>query len=422
MVQLWDPDSGKQLRQLVGHTHIVGALSWSPDSQTLASGSWDTTVSLWAVGDQPGGTIPGDVQWAYNLPLWSPDGKYLVTGAVNARLWSAATGELLHAFPEHVGVARAWSPDSQSLTTTDWKGGFWIHDVADYSPRCRIQPGDQPLRAAAWSPDGRLLATGDDGARVLLSGANGDGGWKKGNAPGWQTLTAYPSATEGIKTVAFSPDNATLAAAGPDGAVLIWDVKERKKWVKRELHKGCVRALAWSKNGRMIASGGEDRVVKICEAKSGKVLKTLTGFHAEIWSLAFSPDSTTLATADGWSDVCLWEPGSGLLLRRLHGPTAPALSLTWSPDSKRLAAGGELATTHIWDVDSGQAKAVLLGLPRDRALAVGSTGHYRCTPGVERDLVYVVQTDRGQETLTPSEFARKYNWKNDPAQVRPMGP
>jgi hypothetical protein len=80
-----------------------------------------------------------------------------------------------------------------------------------------------------------------------------------------------------------------------------------------------------------------------------------------------------------------------------------------------------LATTHVWDVATGRVQAVLLGLPRDRALAVGATGHYRCTPGVERDLVYVVQTDRGQETLTPEEFARKYGWKNDPEQVRPTG-
>ena len=65
---------------------------------------------------------------------------------------------------------------------------------------------------------------------------------------------------------------------------------------------------------------------------------------------------------------------------------------------------------------------MLIGLPLNEALAVSATGHYRCTPGVERDLVYVVQTDAGQETFTPEEFARKYHWKNDPNQVRPIGP
>jgi hypothetical protein len=37
---------------------------------------------------------------------------------------------------------------------------------------------------------------------------------------------------------------------------------------------------------------------------------------------------------------------------------------------------------------------------------------------VERLLAYVVQTDQGQETLSPQEFAKKYGWKNDPERVR----
>ena len=42
-------------------------------------------------------------------------------------------------------------------------------------------------------------------------------------------------------------------------------------------------------------------------------------------------------------------------------------------------------------------------------------GHYRCeNPTVEAELVYVVQTEQGQQTLTPPEFAAKYGWKNDP--------
>jgi hypothetical protein len=51
------------------------------------------------------------------------------------------------------------------------------------------------------------------------------------------------------------------------------------------------------------------------------------------------------------------------------------------------------------------------------ALAVGADGHFRGTPRIDKDLVYIVQTEQGQEMLTPEEFAHKYNWTNDPQRV-----
>jgi WD40 repeat protein len=203
--------------------------------------------------------------------------------------------------------------------------------------------------------------------------------------------------------------------------VLLWHVKGRKLRATRDLHRGRVRSLAFSPRGGLAASGGQDKVVRVWEADTGKVLHTLTGYPGEVWSLAFSPDGKVLAAAGGWGEVRLYATASGRELRQLHGATVPLLALSFSPDGKRLAGGGELATTHVWDVETGAAATVLFGLPGDRALTVGGTGDYRCTPAVEQDLIYVVRTEHGQETRTPSAFARQYGWKNDPEQVRPAG-
>lgn len=51
-------------------------------------------------------------------------------------------------------------------------------------------------------------------------------------------------------------------------------------------------------------------------------------------------------------------------------------------------------------------------------LALSPDGHYRGGPNVEHELVYVVETDDGQQLLTPDEFAKKYSWQNDPARMR----
>jgi hypothetical protein len=59
---------------------------------------------------------------------------------------------------------------------------------------------------------------------------------------------------------------------------------------------------------------------------------------------------------------------------------------------------------------------------RDRWLAISPDGHFRSSPGVEDELVYIIQTDDGrQETLRPAEFAERFGWKNDPDKVHPLG-
>jgi hypothetical protein len=74
----------------------------------------------------------------------------------------------------------------------------------------------------------------------------------------------------------------------------------------------------------------------------------------------------------------------------------------------------------FWDAANGQPRASLIAGER-LVSAVSATGHYRGGPGVERELVYVVLTGKGQVPLELKEFARKYRWKNAPASVQLTG-
>ena len=60
----------------------------------------------------------------------------------------------------------------------------------------------------------------------------------------------------------------------------------------------------------------------------------------------------------------------------------------------------------------------LIILPDREYVAVGRQGHYRASKGLAQQIFYVVQTDQGQQTLTPEEFADRYDWKNDPEKAR----
>jgi hypothetical protein len=76
----------------------------------------------------------------------------------------------------------------------------------------------------------------------------------------------------------------------------------------------------------------------------------------------------------------------------------------------------------LCNTETGERWSTLVALRNDQYLTVSADGHYRGSPQVERHLVYVVQTDHGQETLTPDAFAQRYGWKNDPERVRLTGP
>ena len=74
-----------------------------------------------------------------------------------------------------------------------------------------------------------------------------------------------------------------------------------------------------------------------------------------------------------------------------------------------------------WETAGGQPTGALLPLADGQTVALSPDGHFRGSPGAAAQLVYVVETHEGQETLRPDEFAAKYGWKNDPERVRLAG-
>jgi len=184
---------------------------------------------------------------------------------------------------------------------------------------------------------------------------------------GWTIVTAQPRGP--LRAIAYSPDGKLVATWGDDDAIRLWDPKSHK--VVRVLtgltgNRGCPPGpgLAWSPDGRHLAAFG-NRWLTVTDTQSGRLVwRRLCPPSGSFLSVAYSPTGDLLAYSAPHAPqkgVCLIDAKSGRTVRQLDGYTGGHISsLAWSPDGKRLAgAGAPDHTTWLWNPTDGTLLATL---------------------------------------------------------------
>jgi WD40 repeat protein len=167
--------------------------------------------------------------------------------------------------------------------------------------------------------------------------------------------------------VAFSPDGKTLASAGMDRTVRLWDVATGSELRALAGFPGSVSSVAFSPDGRLLATKGYGENVSVWDVASGTQVRALPPC---IWEsgIAFSRDGNTLfygawdtSAAPGRYDSVIrrYDLRAGAELGPLVGHGGFAWSVAVSPDGKMLASGSEDGTMRLWDVATGQGVLVI---------------------------------------------------------------
>jgi serine/threonine protein kinase len=157
--------------------------------------------------------------------------------------------------------------------------------------------------------------------------------------------------TEGVTSLAWSPDGTQLASASQDNTIMVWDSASGDQIGSLGGGLEDVTSVDWSPDGTVLASGSSDTTVTLWDAATGEALQTLAGHGGDVSDVAWSPDGTLLASSSHDETAIIWNSAGEQLFLLQHDDVIS--TLVWSPDSSRLGTGGHDRLIRLWNTEFG---------------------------------------------------------------------
>src|SRR5262245_60287570 len=256
----------------------------------------------------------------------------------------------------------AFSPDGKTLLSGGGQQdpAVYLWDTATGQRRRRL-PVERPVRAVAFSPDGKRIA-----AYSGLFGADFEKIVRVWDSATGRELHKLELGTTAY-SLCFSPDGKTLGISGTEGLLMLWELGKPPR--RLEGQKGGGQVFAFSPDGKRFATAANEFpdpsnfrhkvvVLRLWDGATGKVLHELRHhWQDSVNALAFSPDSKWLATGgqEERNSVRVWDVATGKELPALERRRGEAWTLRFSPDGRILHAADGRGRTRAWRLPEGKA-------------------------------------------------------------------
>ena len=342
-ISIWETGTGKRLRKIAESVCDLWDFALAPDGKKLATIRWTGKISIF---DSHSGQELFNIQTPFTKArgttslTFSPTGQALAVASSeekSIKLWDTDSGkELLSLSREIRGRKPLFSPDGRYFVTGLLNPDVLIVDAITGKEIATIKPDDKSTgwpRSLALSPTGKELAIATNGQVSF---------WETTN---WQQIGNIRGFGAPINTIAFAPDGLQLASGTSDGKVKLWDLKQNQEPTVYKIDKGFVDKLAFSQGGRRLFVFGSDLVTRAFDTSMNRELFSLKGHFLEkpvmnpvtlFHGMAMSNDGKRVATTAD-ENIRIWDTSTGRQLRLIQTPGWNNFSLAISQDGRMVA-------------------------------------------------------------------------------------
>jgi WD40 repeat protein len=156
-----------------------------------------------------------------------------------------------------------------------------------------------------------------------------------------------------VKAIAFSNNGKLLATGGEDKTVYLWDVQSGELTTSIP-NAFTIKMLEFTENGEILAACGND--VKLVDT-NGHLIRLWGGYTTDVWSFSYSKPKQLLVAGSYSKSVKVWDFISGKLVITLEGHERSCLPVCFSPAGNIIATGSLDRSIRLWDASTGQQKS-----------------------------------------------------------------